>query len=89
MGRTRKVVNGTMAKISQKTIDYSTIYSFVGIKDGSLTSAEMAALLTPAYEGFIAKDSVYYCCEGNTDYTEGHFYKFTVTGTNPFDNVAS
>lgn len=89
MGRTKKIVNGTREKISQKTINYNTMYSFTNIKDGSLTGTEMTALLTPAYEGFIVKDSVYYCCESGGAYSEGHFYQFTITGTSPVDNVAS
>lgn len=89
MAQLNGIVRGNANDVAtNETISPDTIYSLQDLQGISITNAQMTNALTKAQDGFFKRDEIRYCTDSGT-YSQGHFYKFTITGTSPVDNVAS
>ncbi len=76
-----KIVEGTINKISQQSIDDNNLYQFEDYPVGGITNEQMSNALTSSQSGFYQTNSVYMCIDGGTGktYLKNHFYRFNLT----------
>ena len=76
-----KIVEGTIDKISQQSIDDNNLYQFEDYPVGGITNEQMTNALTSSQSGFYQTNSVYMCIDGGEGktYLKNHFYRLNVT----------
>ena len=75
-----KIVEGTINKISQQSIDDNNLYQFEDYPVGGITNEQMTNALTSSQSGFYQTNSVYMCIDGGEGktYLKNHFYRFNI-----------
>lgn len=75
-----KIVEGTIDKISQQSIEDNNLYQFEDYPVGGITNEQMTNALTSSQSGFYQTNSVYMCIDGGEGkaYLKNHFYRFNI-----------